>query len=205
LDTELLGYISGILVAICIIPYSFRIWQKKITPSPTSWLLWAIIGLALLLTYDSSGAKDNIWPAVFGFTNPTLIFILILVRQKGRIRKITEKTDLCCLIAGIISLIMWAFMRKNPELAQFALYVAIVADAFAAIPTITLYWNNPMEDRPFAWGLFSIGYGLAIFAISEHTIANYALPVYMVIGSMSITTILSVFRIKKHIPLREWI
>jgi hypothetical protein len=205
LNTELFGYISGILVAICIIPYSIRIWQKKITPSPTSWLLWSILGLALLLTYKSSGAQDNIWPAVFGFTNPTLIFLLILARQRGRLEKITEKTDLCCLAAGIISLLMWTFMRKYPHLVQYALYVAILADLFAAIPTIILYWNSPMEDRPFAWGLFSIGYGLAIFAISEYTIANYVLPLYMFAGSMSVTLILSIPRIKNRISLREWI
>jgi hypothetical protein len=205
LHTEFFGHLSGFLVAICIIPYSIRVWQKKITPEPTSWLLWSAIGLVLLLTYKSSGAKDNIWPAVFGFTNPTLVFILIMARQKGRLEKITEKTDMYCLTIGIASLILWAFMRKNPQLVQFALYVAIIADLFAAIPTIISYWKNPNEDRPFAWGLFSIGYGLAIFAISEHTIANYALPLYMCAGSMSVTLILSVFRIKNHVPLRDWV
>lgn len=205
MDTKLIGYISGFLVFGSVIPYSVRIWQKKITPSPTSWLLWAILGLTLLLTYKSSGAQDNVWPAVFGFTNPTLVFILILVRQKGRLHKITEKTDLCCLVACLVSLAMWVFMRKDPYLVQFALYVAIIADLFAAIPTITSYWNDPREDRPFMWGCYSIGYGLAIFAISEHTIANYALPLYMFVGSMSVTLILAVFRIKKHIPLKEWL
>lgn len=205
LNTELFGYISGILVIASIIPYSIRTFQGKIHPELTSWLLWSIIGLALLLTYESSGAQDNIWPAVFGFTNPLLITILILARQKGRFRKITEKTDFCCLIAGLISLLMWAFMRKDPNLVQYALYIAIIADAFAAIPTIIFLWNSPGEDRPLAWGCFSIGYGLAIFAISEHTVANYALPLYMFAGSMSVTTILLVFRVKKHIPLKEWI
>lgn len=203
--TELIGYISGFLVFFSAIPYLFRVWQKKITPSPTSWLLWSIIGLALLLTYESSGAKDNVWPAVFGFTNPTLIFSFILLRQKGRLRKITEKTDLYCLVAGLVSLLMWTFLRKNPYLVQYALYVAIVADLFAAIPTIILYWKDPSEDRPLMWGCFAIGYGLAIFAINKHTFANYALPVYMLIGSSSVTVLLSKYRIKNKIPLKEWI
>jgi hypothetical protein len=205
LSTETFGHISGFLVAVCIIPYSIRVWQKKITPEPTSWLLWSILGLALLLTYKDSGAQDNIWPAVFGFTNPILIFLLILVKQKGRLKKITEKTDLFCLIAGLVSLLMWALMRKDPHLVQYALYIAIIADGLAAIPTIISYRNNPIEDRPFAWGLFSVGYGLAIFAINEHTIANYALPLYMFATSMIVTMLLSAFRIKQKIPLKEWI
>lgn len=205
MSTETFGHISGFLVAVCIIPYSIRVWQKKITPEPTSWLLWSILGLALLLTYKDSGAQDNIWPAVFGFTNPILIFLLILVKQKGRLKKITEKTDLFCLIAGLVSLLMWALMRKDPHLVQYALYIAIIADGLAAIPTIISYRNNPIEDRPFAWGLFSVGYGLAIFAINEHTIANYALPLYMFATSMIVTMLLSAFRIKQKIPLKEWI
>lgn len=205
MSTETFGHISGFLVAVCIIPYSIRVWQKKITPEPTSWLLWSILGLALLLTYKDSGAQDNIWPAVFGFTNPILIFLLILVKQKGRLKKITEKTDLFCLIAGLVSLLMWALMRKDPHLVQYALYIAIIADGLAAIPTIISYRNNPIEDRPFAWGLFSVGYGLAIFAINEHTIANYALPLYMFTTSMIVTMLLLAFRIKQKIPLKEWI
>lgn len=204
MDTELIGRLSGALVIVSIIPYSIRTWQKKITPNPTSWLLWTIIAFALFLTYKSSGAKDSIWPAIFGFTNPLLITVLIVIRQKTRFEKITEQTDMCCLIAGIASLIMWAFMRKNPDLAQYALYVAIIADAFAAIPTIVFLWNNPLEDRPFAWGLFSIGYGLSIFAIEENSIANYALPLYMFFGALSVTLILSVYRIRNKIPLKEW-
>ena len=85
------------------------------------------------------------------------------------------------------------------------LYTAIIADLFAAVPTFMFLWKNPEEDLPFAWSLYAIGYGLAIFAVKENTFANYALPVYMCIGSSSIASILIAYRIKKSIPLKEWI
>ena len=67
---EEIGLLSGGLVFASILPYGYRTYQGKIRPVPTSWSLWALIGLALLLTYKSSGAVSNAWPALFGFINP---------------------------------------------------------------------------------------------------------------------------------------
>ena len=201
--TELFGLASGFFVFVSIIPYGIRTWQGKIKPNVTSWSLWTVIDLTILLTYKSSGAEDNVWPAVFGFTNPLLTAILA-IKRKGEFGKVSglEKS---CLIISLASLAMWVYLHENRNLVQYALYIAILADLCAAIPTIFFVWKNPLGDRPFAWGLFSLGYGLAIFSISENTIANFALPLYMFFGALSITSILSVHRIRNHIPLKEWI
>ena len=203
MDKETIGLISGILVAVNIIPYAIRTYQKKIKPNITSWFLWTIIGFALLLTYKSSGAKANVWPAVFGFTNPLIITLLAIKQRSDWIKlNFIEKA---CLVVGFVSLGMWLVMRQDKSMVQFALYVAIAADACAAIPTIVLVWRRPWEDRPFAWGFFSLAYGISIFAISEHTFANYVLPLYMSLGSFSVVLPLSLYRIKTKKPLKEWI
>lgn len=202
-NTEIIGLISGIFVIISIIPYVARVCQGKIKPNIVSWSLWALIGFALLLTYKSSGAQGNIWPAVFGFTNPLLVAILVVVK-KGKFGKMV-RSEIYCFVIGIASLVMWFFVNENKNLAQYALYIAILADVCAAIPTISFVWRNPADDRPFAWGLFAVAYGAAIFAVTEHTVANYILPAYMFLGSFSITLPLILYRIKKGVPLKEWI
>lgn len=203
MDKEIIGLISGVLVAASVIPYALRTYQKKIKPNITSWFLWSIIGFSLLLTYKSSGAKANVWPAVFGFMNP-LIITLLAIKQRADWTKLNfiEKV---CLAVGLVSLGMWFVMRKDKGLVQFALYVAIAADTCAAIPTVVFVWRKPLDDRPFAWGLFSFAYGLSIFAISEHTLANYALPLYMFFGSFCVTLPLSLYRIKTKKLFSEWI
>ncbi len=103
------------------------------------------------------------------------------------------------------SLVMWFLLSENKYLSQYALYVAIIADACAAYPTITFLWENPLEDRPFAWGLFSIGYGIAIFAVTDPRPSNYILPLYMWFGSLCVTLPLIGYRIKHKIPLSKWI
>ena len=202
-NTELIGMLSGFLIIVSIIPYSIRVWQGKITPKIVSWSLWAFLGLALLLTYNSSGAQDSVWPAVFGFTNPLLITILVIIK-KGEFGK-TDKLDKFCFAIGLVSIVIWGYLNENKNLVQYALYLTIFADLCAAIPTIIFVWKSPSEERPFAWGLFALAYGLAIFAISEDTVANYTLPLYMFFGSSSITLPLVLYRIKNKIPLKEWI
>lgn len=203
MSAETIGLISGLLVIISVIPYSIRTYQRKIRPNLTSWSLWTLIGLALLLTYKSSGAEANIWPAVFGFTNPLLITILVL-RQHGGWTK-PNRIEIACLAFGLISLGLWACVHESRELSQYALYLAIIADGCAAVPTIVFVWTQPHGDRPFAWAFFAVGYGLAIFAITDHTFANYALPVYMFFGALSITLPLALYRWRKKSPLSEWV
>lgn len=203
MNTDTIGLISGLLVIISIIPYSIRTYQRKIRPNLTTWSLWTLIGLALLLTYRSSGAGANVWPAVFGFSNPLLITILVLRQHSGWTK--LNRVEIVCLVISILSIGLWLAVRENKDLSQYALYLAIVADGCAAIPTIVFVWTQPNGDRPFAWAFFAVGYGLAIFAITEYTFANFILPLYMFIGPLIIFIPLVRYRLRNKMPLKEWI
>ncbi|MDO8469806.1 MAG: hypothetical protein Q7S84_02160 [bacterium] len=110
-----------------------------------------------------------------------------------------------CFILGLVSLAGWLQFQGEQRLIQYALYTAIVADSCAAIPTIMFVWRFPLEDRPFAWLLFSVGYGLAIFSITEHHVSNYILPIYMALGSFFVSLPLVLERVKQRVVWREWL
>lgn len=203
LTLQTVGIISGALVGIGVIPYAYRVWQGKTAPVLTSWILWTLIGFSLLLTYKSSGAEANVWPAVTGFTNPLIISILIWYR-KGE-RRGLDQTERVCVRLCLLALIGWWFLKENRQLVQYALYLSIFADMCAAWPTIKALWKDPESDRPFCWASFGLAYSLVFFAIPELTVANLALPVWMVTGSTIITVPMVWYRIKKRIPLKEWI
>jgi hypothetical protein len=195
--------LSGSLVVLSVIPYATRVYQGKIDPVPTSWSLWSLIGLALLLTYKSAGAKANIWPAMFGFSNPALVTALSACRGKKWARP--EPHEWVCFVLGITSLVAWWFVRKNQELSQWTLLLAIAADLCAAIPTLIFFKNRPEKDRPFAWFLYAVGYFIAVFAITERTFSNYVLPLYMTAGSLIAGLFLAIPRIRCGVPFKEWI
>lgn len=200
---NIIGLISGILVFASAIPYAIRVYQGKIKPNMTSWTIWSIIGFALLLNYKSSGAGANVWPAVFGCLNPIAISLLAL-RHKSKWEEPTW-IDKSCLIFGLVAIVAWIFAHSNKTLSAYNLYISIVADACAAIPTIYLVWRKPEVDRPLMWMLFAIGYGLGALAITEHTFTNYILPMYMFIGSTSIWVPLLLYRVKREVPINEWL
>lgn len=204
MNAELIGLVSGVLVAASIIPYAVRTYQRKIFPNLTTWSLWTFIGFALWLTYKSSGAEANVWPAVFGFINPLVITLLIVIRQRSRLVK-PDRVEVACAVVSVASLGLWLGLRQSKELVQFALYCAMVADACAFGPTLKSIWAHPEAERPFMWGVFAIGYGLGMFAITEYTFANYALPVYMCFGAMTTAFFLVQYRVKKKIPFPEWV
>jgi uncharacterized membrane protein (UPF0136 family) len=199
---QAMGVFSGGLVFFSIVPYAIRTYQGKIEPVPTSWSLWSLIGLAVLLTYRSSGAEANVWPAFFGFINPTLIVILsVWKRRRWRRLTISERF---CFFVGVGSLAMWAFMRQNPNRAQYALYVALVADICAAIPTIVFVWREPDRDRPLAWVIFAVGYFLAVFAIQQNTLANWIVPLYMTSVALVVAFPLALYRLRRRMPMKQW-
>jgi hypothetical protein len=203
LNAPAIGLLSGGLVFLSIIPYAIRTYEGKIRPVPTSWSLWTLIGLAVLLTYRSAGASANVWPAVFGFANPALITILSIWRHEKW--KKPNPVEWFCSVFGIASLVMWIFLHQSRELSQYALLVAIAADVCAALPTISFVWTEPDRDRPFAWLLYGFGYFLAIFAAPDNAFANWALPLYMTTISFSIALPLILHRLRRNLPLTEWV
>lgn len=200
---EIIGIISGLLVIISIVPYTIRVWQGKIRPNITSWSLWSAIGFTILITYRDSGAEDNVWPAIFGFSNPLIVTILAIIRRGEKTA--FGKIEWACAVTCIITLLVWGNVRSNPDHVQYALYLALLADLLAGIPTFVFVSKHPDQDRPFAWGMFGFAYILALGAIPEHSVANYVLPVYMFLGSMYISYQLTKYRIRSRSPINEWI
>jgi len=95
-------------------------------------------------------------------------------------------------------------LHCNKETVQYALYVGITGDLCAGIPTWHYVRENPTEDRPLMWLLFMVGYGIAVFAITEHTFSNYLLPLYMAAMAFIIALPLIRYRIWNNTPFMEW-
>ncbi len=217
MNSNTIGVLSGILVLGSSLPYAIRVWQRKITPNIVSWFVWSVLGFALLVNYKANGAKDALYPAVFGFFNPILITFIAIFRGQW-IKPVFF--EFICFILGCISIGMWWYLQNEKfftsiglwygfqdqkVLGYFGLLLAIFADMCAAIPTLLFCLKNPEKDRPLMWLMYAFGYGLSLFAITEHTFMQYILPVYMFIFPIIIAIPLIQYRIKKKLALNEWI
>lgn len=187
-----MGILSLLLILTSGAFHCTRVWQGKIQVNPMSWLVWFGVSFAILISYKSVGATYNYYSAIGNVIFPGINFILSLKQKFTKL----DRWDIACCGLGIVSIILWYFTHSTPETVQYANYLAILADLCAIIPTYRLVKSNPMVEKPLPWIVFSIGFGLSIFAITEHTIANYVLPIYMCLGAGVIAFIQVQYRLK---------
>jgi len=199
---ETFALLSALVVLLSYPVYGWRIYRREIETNIASWSMFVLISVTFLLTYSASGAEENLIVTYGPVLGTTCILLVSLFRTKNLS---LTKTDWVCVGITISSLVAWYFTKESKELAQYALYLALLADGVAIIPTIVFLRKNPKKDRPLMWMIFSFGYFLAIFSIKDHTFANYSLPVFMVVLPAFVWWPLLKYRIANKIPLKRWI
>ncbi len=211
MTTETFGLVSFAITSSSAIPYLIRVWRRKAKPSLVSFVLWTVIGLAMLLSYDAVGATDNIWIAVVALTNPLLAVIVILMRRRGGEKPEHEEKDKLDRVLNVLAVIFcvgalgtYLLTYQDPKLASVALWAAMIADLCAASPTIRIAWASPQDEQPFAWAIYGIGEVVGCFSITENTVDQWALPIYGIVLVVALLPPLFSFYIRNRIPFRDW-
>lgn len=197
-------YISAFVVAISGVYYAIRAWQGKIYPNPVSWGVWAFVGVALFLTADASKASAVYWSMLVSALNPAVIATIILLRVKDRGYNLVTR-EKWCLFLALVGYFLWYLFHKEPEVAPWSMYWMISVDLFALWPTWRQVRENPFSDKPLPWIIFGCGFGLSGLAITEHTLTNWALPIYMFIGANAVAAPMILKRIQLKSPPSEWL
>lgn len=59
------GWLSGILSALCYVPYIRGILKHEVKPERASWLIWSVLTVLGFLSNLAIGATNSLWlPAV---------------------------------------------------------------------------------------------------------------------------------------------
>lgn len=162
-----------------------------------------IICLAVVLNYKSTGAEENAWPAITDTVTVTIITVLA-IWKRGDLTRLTT-LEWASIILCLSSLAGWWITKDDPVLARWSFALAMMADVAACAPVVHASWTTPQYDRPYTWILYGVANTIGMGAISDHTVANYTLPVYLIGLSVLVATPLIRYRIKNAIPIKEWI
>jgi len=204
MSPEFFGGLSAAIIALSAIPYGLRAWQRKTEPNVISWVLWTGIGLAMFLTYYGAGANiESMAPLVFGFVNPLIIAAIAWIRIRER--EPLSAFEWAAVVFGTAAIIGWYRLQGTPEHVAYALLLAIVADACAAVPTLLFVWKHPMKDRPGAWMMFAAAQLIMLLSIADWTWSSYLLPIYLFLGAAFISLPMIFVRLRSKTPLRDWI
>jgi hypothetical protein len=189
---EIFGQAAAIVHFIAFAPYILSIIRRKTRPHRGSWFVWTLLGFLLLVSYSAVGADETIWMPITLFLGPLVILLLSLRYGVGGWDDAHDKYCMVGACIGLTSLLIF----NTPFIA---LYVGILTDLFAAIPTVRKSIIDPESEDALAWSLALIASILNLFAIDDWSFHLSSYPVYAAIVFALITLPLVHHRWSKNI------
>ena len=176
----ILGILSGLLSAICYLPYIRDILLGKSKPERASWFIWTVLGSIAFFSQLSKGATNSLW--MVGVQTIGVVIISLLSIKFGSDG--FSKRDIFALLIAAIGVIMWFFTKD----ASIALYITILVDAAGSILTVIKSYEDPESETISMWILASLGGLLSALAVGQLNFILLLYPVYICLANLSVVT-----------------
>lgn len=183
-------YFGIVLNSIGMISYIIDTVKGRVKPNRVTFFLW---GLAPMIAFASEITQGVGLQSLLTFSVgfwPILTLIASFLNKKSY-WKIT-KFDMACGALSLIGLILWLVTK----IGNIAIIFSILADLFAALPTIKKSYDNPETET--IWPYFSavIMTLITLLTIKKWDLPHYAFPVYILIVNIILTAFIK-FDFKK--------
>lgn len=144
--------------------YAYINWiiKKTVSPHSFSWFVWWFASSAVAYIQYESGA--GYWALNMVFV-ALLCFWISIFSWRHWIKP--SKTDIVCLIFGILAVIAYLFEKNSTA----AVILLIVADVLWFIPTFLKSWHFPWWESASSYAYASAGYISSLWAMS---VLNFA-------------------------------
>jgi len=170
---ENFAIIGAIIASLGGFYYLYETVTGKSQPNRVTWSLWALFPMITFFAQRSQDVGAVSWVTfVSGFT-PILVVTASFFNKKAYWK--TKPLDYVCMLAGFIGLGLWAITKD----ANLAIAFSIIADLFAAAPTVIKCYKHPKSESWIAYGLSTIGFSFSLLTIHSWTFQNYAFVVYL--------------------------
>jgi hypothetical protein len=170
------GILAALLPLAGFASYIRDTLKGKTQPNRTSWSLWAV---APLIAFGAELAQHaSLDVALLGFTlgfGPLLVVAASLTDRKSYWQ--LTRLDLLCGSISIIALTLWAITGQG----NLAIFLSIVADLFAAVPTIAKSYRHPRSESTGTYLATAAGAGITLLAIPHWTFTMFGFPLYVMV------------------------
>jgi hypothetical protein len=177
---QFLGLLSGLLSAICYLPYGRDILRGKTKPERASWFIWSALGLIALFSQLAKGASDSLWLTAVQTLGVSIIFLLSLKYGVGGL----VKKDIIALVVAAAGVLLWYFTQE----AAFALFIVIGVDTVGTALTVHKTYHDPESETFITWLLASISGLFAALAVGELNWILLSYPFYIMFINFSVMT-----------------
>jgi len=176
--------IVGTLIgAVGSVAYLIDTVKGKVKPNRVSFLLWSIAPLIAFFAQIQQGVGlEALMTFGTGFM-PMTVFIASFVNKKAE-WKVT-RFDLICGVLSLAGLVLWIITNVG----NIAIFFSIVADGFAAVPTIVKAYKYPDTELAWPWLATVFGVVLTLLTLSKITFTNSGFIIYILVVNTLIYTL----------------
>jgi hypothetical protein len=111
---------------------------------------------------------------IVGFV-PLIIFIASFLNKKAAWK--ISKLDIICGVLSVSGIILWLITR----IGNIAIFLSIMADALASIPTIIKSYHEPESENDLVYLFGVVNAAIALFVIKDWNFQHYGFPAYLLI------------------------
>jgi hypothetical protein len=168
-----LAIISGVLTAICVIPYLRDVYRGSTRPQRVSWFVFATLSIVVAVSQFAEGAHAGAWLASGSALGFTLVFLASLQHGVGG-TSLRDVVSLSVALAGTAV----SILIERPIVAVFA----VIAAELAAISlTARKALREPASETASTWLIDGLAGVFAVFAVTEWSVTELLYPVHHVI------------------------
>ncbi|MFL5862697.1 MAG: hypothetical protein ACJ780_18290 [Solirubrobacteraceae bacterium] len=157
-------------------------------PNRVSWAMWT---LAPMIAFAAEVSQHVGTTALLTFAvgfGPMLVVIASFLDPKAYAR--VTRFDVICGVLSLVALAAWAITGRG----NVAILFSILADFFAAVPTVRKAYRRPESEHAGAFMASATGAAITLLTIQAEDwgFASYGFPAYiLLVGSMIAALILA--------------
>ncbi|MBT3249794.1 MAG: hypothetical protein HN846_01710 [Candidatus Pacebacteria bacterium] len=154
--------------------------KGKNKPNRVTWFFWAIAPLiAFFAELEKGVGLQSLMTFMAGF-NPLLIFIASFVNKKAYWK--LDNRDYLFGFLALLGIIIWQVTGDG----NLGILFAILADGFAAIPTLIKSYFEPKTESSLIFLLGINMAGITLLTIEDWNFAHWGFPVYILLVNILI-------------------
>lgn len=166
-------FVSAALGLIGSVRYAVATLSGSARPNLVTWSLWAAAPLIGFFAQLDAGVGLPAVQTLTAGVAPLVVVVSGLVSRHHRAR--IGPFDVSCGIVAALALGVWLGLGQAPA----AVFVAVAADAIAALPTIRKAWLDPDSENVLFYVLVGLGATITLLTISSREPSAWAFAVYL--------------------------
>jgi len=153
--------------------YLINTLKGRARPNRISWFFWALVPFIAFVAQIQKGVGlQALMTFSVGF-NPLLIFVASFFNKKSYWQ--LHKLDYFYGALALIGIILWQITGEG----NIAIFFSILADGFAAVPTVIKSYFEPESESSSVYLLSGLNALITLFTIKIWNFAHWGFPVYI--------------------------